>query len=246
MLLTMHARTGAIRALTLEAAYQLDLADHAAADAERARARGLAQWLLPICKACGSDTGFDVANLAVQVYGGHGYVTDSGVEQYVRDVRIAGIYEGTNGIQAIDLAMRKLAGDGGERAREWLERMRADVAGARGEAVDGLRAPVLASIETLASVSAELLARSATGEHASVEGGAVAYLRLAGLVGGAWMWVRMAMAASGDVPLARFQRRVAAFYVHNLLPESTHLATQALAGGAFARGPEVDEWLAGV
>lgn len=242
MLLTMRARTEAIRALTLEAAFQLDLADHAPDDATRARARGLAQWLLPICKAWGSDTGFDVANLALQVHGGHGYVADHGVEQYVRDVRIAGIYEGTNGIQAIDLAMRKLGGDGGERAREWFERMRGDVAGVH---EPGLAAPVAAAIELLARTSAALLARTGAGEHGAVEGGAVAYLRLAGLVGGAWMWLRMARAAASDSPHHRMKRRVARFYVEHLLPEAEVLASQALAGGAFVDGPAADEWLAG-
>ena len=127
MLLTMRARTEAVRALTLEAALQLDRSEHAVDAESREQARGVAQWLLPICKAWSSDTGFDVANLAIQVFGGHGYVKDSGIEQYVRDVRIAGIYEGTNGIQAIDLLQRKLIGDGGVRQREWLARIRADL-----------------------------------------------------------------------------------------------------------------------
>src|SRR6185295_13902351 len=113
--------------LALEAALQLDRSEHAVDAEARDRAKGLAQWLLPICKAWGSDTGFDVANLAVQIFGGHGYIKDSGVEQYVRDVRIAGIYEGTNGIQAIDLLQRKLVGDGGARQREWLSMIRADL-----------------------------------------------------------------------------------------------------------------------
>ena len=74
----------------------------------------------PSARPGAASTGFDVANLAIQVHGGHGYVKESGVEQYVRDVRIAGIYEGTNGIQAIDLLQRKLVGDAGVRLNEWL------------------------------------------------------------------------------------------------------------------------------
>jgi 3-(methylthio)propanoyl-CoA dehydrogenase len=105
MLLTMRARTEALRALTLEAALQLDLGEHESDDERRRSALGFAQWLLPICKAYASDLGFETANASLQVFGGYGYITETGVEQYVRDVRVAAIYEGTNGIQAIDLVM---------------------------------------------------------------------------------------------------------------------------------------------
>jgi alkylation response protein AidB-like acyl-CoA dehydrogenase len=246
MLLTMRARTEAIRALALEAALQLDLAEHAADPDARANALGFAQWLLPICKAWGSDTGFDVANLAVQVLGGHGYVRESGVEQYVRDVRIAGIYEGTNGIQAIDLLLRKLVGDHGARLGQWLARMRTDVDGAR---ADPRLAPLCTRLEpaiaALERVSNELLAR-APDRPLAVEGGAVPYQRFAGLVAGGWMWLRMAAAAREETPLHRMKRRLAAFYLSYLLPEHELLGSQALAGGSFADGPDPEQWLAGV
>lgn len=246
MLLTMRARTEAVRALTLEAALQLDLSEHGADAESRERAKGIAQWLLPICKAWGSDTGFDIANLAVQVFGGHGYVKDSGVEQYVRDVRIAGIYEGTNGIQAIDLVQRKLAGDGGARQREWLSMIRADLkATAADESLGALRAALEPAVGAFERCSAELVAQSAKGSS-SVEGGAVGYLRLAGIVGGGWMWLRMAAAARKDTPLHRMKRRVAKFYMQHVLPEYVVFASQALAGNAFVTGPDVAEWQAGV
>jgi acyl-CoA dehydrogenase len=246
MLLTMRARTEAMRALTLEAALQLDRSEHAVDAEGRDRAKGIAQWLLPICKAWGSDTGFDVANLAVQVFGGHGYIRDSGVEQYVRDVRIAGIYEGTNGIQAIDLLQRKLVGDGGARQREWLSMIRADLeAAASDKTLDSLRAGLEPAIVALEHCSAKLLAQSEAGS-AGIEGGAVSYLRLAGIVGGGWMWLRMAAAASGNTPLHRMKRLLAAFYMQHLLPEHVVLAAQALAGGAFVTGPDAAEWQAGV
>jgi alkylation response protein AidB-like acyl-CoA dehydrogenase len=246
MLLTMRARTEAMRALALEAALQLDRSEHAVDAEARDRAKGLAQWLLPICKAWGSDTGFDVANLAIQIFGGHGYVKDSGVEQYVRDVRIAGIYEGTNGIQAIDLVQRKLVGDGGERQREWLSLIRADLQRAASDkTLDALRAGLEPGIAALERCSSEVLAQSAAGS-AGVEGGAVAYLRLAGVVGGGWMWLRMAAAAKSDTPLHRMKRHLAAFYMRHLLPEYVVLAAQALAGSAFVQGPDAAEWQAGV
>jgi alkylation response protein AidB-like acyl-CoA dehydrogenase len=247
MLLTMRARTEAVRALTLEAALQLDRSEHLTDAPGRERARGLAQWLLPICKAWSSDTGFDVANLAIQVFGGHGYVRDAGVEQYLRDVRIASIYEGTNGIQAIDLLQRKLVGDGGARQREWLQVMRADLAATAANAdLAAVRAGVGQAVDALERCSSELLTRSAGGA-AGIEGGAVAYLRLAGLVGGGWMWLRMAAVARSNSPLHRVKRRLADFYVAQLLPEHALHAQQALAGGAaLATGPDATEWQAGL
>jgi alkylation response protein AidB-like acyl-CoA dehydrogenase len=246
MLLTMRARTEAARALTLEAALQLDRSEHAVDPESRERARGLAQWLLPICKAWSSDTGFDVANLAIQVFGGHGYVTDSGIEQYVRDVRIAGIYEGTNGIQAIDLVQRKLIGDGGVRQREWLARIHADLAAAMSDpSLEVLRAGLEPAVAALERCSAQLLEQAKSGAS-GVEGGAVGYLRLAGLVGGGWMWLRMAAAASQATPLHRIKRRLAAFYIQHLLPEYVVLSSQALAGAAFVAGPDAMEWQAGL
>ncbi len=246
MLLTMRARTEAVRALTLEAALQLDRSEHVVDAESRERARGVAQWLLPICKAWSSDTGFDVANLAIQVFGGHGYVKDSGIEQYVRDVRIAGIYEGTNGIQAIDLLQRKLIGDGGVRQREWLARIRADLEAAASDPIlDALRTGLEPAVAALDRCSAELLVQ-AKGGASSVEGGALAYLRLAGLVGGGWMWLRMAAAANKDTPLHHMKRRLAAFYIQHLLPEYVVLAAHALAGAAFVAGADATEWQAGV
>jgi alkylation response protein AidB-like acyl-CoA dehydrogenase len=245
MLLTMRARTEAIRALTLEAAVQLDRGENDTDAGERARALGLAQWLLPICKAWGSDTGFEVANLAIQIHGGHGYVTDAGVEQYLRDVRVASIYEGTNGIQAIDLLQRKLVGDGGARQREWVARMRADLRVTAGDpSLEALRAALEPAVDAFSRVSSELLLL-ATGGAARVEGGAVAYLRLAGLVGGGWMWLRMAAAARADTPLHRMKRRLASFYVAHLLPEHALCAAQALHGDALSDVPDATEWLAG-
>jgi hypothetical protein len=182
----------------------------------------------------------------VQVFGGHGYVRESGVEQYVRDVRIAGIYEGTNGIQAIDLLLRKLVGDSGARLEQWLARMQSDVAEA---ARDPRLVPLCAQLEpalaALRRVSAELLARAPEGAMA-IEGGAVPYLRFAGLVAGGWMWLRMAAAARADTPLHRMKHRLAAFYLSYLLPEHELLARQALAAESFVDGPDANDWLAGV
>jgi len=239
MLLTMRARTGALRGLVYEAALALDRGE--AGDAE---ALAFSQWLLPICKAYGTDTALDVANLAVQVFGGYGYVTDSGVEQYVRDVRVAAIYEGTNGIQAIDLVVRKLAGDGGARLRQYVARMRDDIRCASGEpALAGIREATADGARLLEEVSERLLARDGGMSAADLEAGAVAYLRLAGVVGGAWAWLRIAATSSGQGAEHRLNRSTAEFYARLLSPEAQLHAAQCLAGAAVTELDD-DQWLA--
>lgn len=113
MLLSMRARTDALRALALYCAAQLDVARHAADDVERAAAQSRVDVLIPVVKAFSTDQAVEIASLGVQVHGGMGFIEETGAAQLLRDARIAPIYEGTNGIQALDLAGRKLQRDGG-------------------------------------------------------------------------------------------------------------------------------------
>ncbi|WP_332670786.1 acyl-CoA dehydrogenase [Aromatoleum sp.] len=229
MLHVMRARTEAMRALVLEAALQLDLA-HAGPEAQRADALALAEWLLPVCKACGSDAGFEVANLAVQVFGGLGYVADAGVEQYVRDSRVMSIYEGANGIQALDLVTRKLPQDSGKRYRLFAARIRADLDrfASRPELRE-IRDAVADGLSRLDACT-DAIAPSAASRDA--EAGASAYLALVGLVAGGWMWLRMAAVATDDRPAHEAKRGLARFYADYLLPEALTLQRRALVGAA--------------
>lgn len=113
MLATMKAYVEGGRALILHTAHCLDLAEHSPDEAEREKLSGRVELLTPLCKAWCTDTGFEVTELALQTLGGHGYLKDYPIEQYLRDVKIASIYEGTNGIQAIDLLGRKVGRKGG-------------------------------------------------------------------------------------------------------------------------------------
>ncbi|OJX08424.1 MAG: hypothetical protein BGO72_02625 [Burkholderiales bacterium 70-64] len=236
MLYTMRARVEAMRAMMFETALQLDLAVTAASEEERVAAREQAQWLLPICKAFFTATGFEVANLAVQCFGGHGYVSDAGVEQYVRDLRVASIYEGTNGIQAFDLVVRKLIGDEGRRYGEFVGRIRRDVGlTAHRDDMRGIRAAVVDGLGRIERVSAAYRAL-APGQRRSAEGGAAAFLALAGRVASAWMWLRMAAVATGPSALHRRKRELAAFYAAYLMPEILALERQALPGAACVDG----------
>lgn len=118
MLLKMRAITQGSRALCYHLNQYMDLAEHHPTDKEKYAA--LVDLLTPICKSYCSDMGFRVTEMAIQTYGGYGYIKEYPVEQYMRDAKISSIYEGTNGIQALDLVFRKILGDGGERLKVWM------------------------------------------------------------------------------------------------------------------------------
>jgi hypothetical protein len=220
MLMIMQARTRAMRGLVFQTAHWLDLARGAQGEQQRLEARQLAETLLPVCKTCSAETAFDVASLAVQVFGGHGYIHDAGVEQYVRDSRVMSIYEGTSGIQALDLVTRKVLRDDGSRYRLLAGAMRADVArcwGAPGRTATA--AAVEAGIDRLDECT-RLLKQRFPEAPRDVEWAATDYLQLTGLVAGAWMWMRMAVAGANREGHAE-RDRFANFYMQYLLPQST-------------------------
>jgi len=192
------------------------------------RARRLAEFLLPVCKACGSETGFAVANLAVQVLGGYGYVADFGVEQYVRDVRVSAIYEGSNGIQALDLVMRKVLRDGGDRFRQFASRIQLDLDHCQGrQDMVTVHAAVDAGLGVLKQATQYLLGCAGDGRNRDIEAAATDYLRLAGLIGGGWMWLRMAAADSGT---GMQKTELARFYAQNIMSAVPSLMQNISAG----------------
>lgn len=233
MLLQMRARTEAHRALTLFTAMQLDLAEHGSSDAERAVAQGHAQILLPVCKACGAELGFEVANLAVQVFGGHGYVADNGVEQYVRDVRVTSIYEGTTGIQALDLLQRKVLADDGGRLKVLLDVVRADLAPGSGL----LASETGLAVQLLLDRTQDLVALRKSSPR-DVEAAALAYLRMTGIVLGAWMWCRMIAALPKGHPLEPGKRAAAEYYRRYCLPEAQLWALRSRIGALALDPPD--------
>ena len=131
MLMEARAFNESARALVLWGALQVDLSHKAGTEEERQMADDLISLLTPVIKGHLTDRGFEVAVLAQQVFGGHGYIREWGMEQFVRDARIAQIYEGTNGVQAMDLVGRKLAKDGGRAMRAFFELLGRDIAEAR-------------------------------------------------------------------------------------------------------------------
>jgi len=223
MLAVMKAETFAARAIALSCAVAIDMA----------RATGDIDWsaraalLTPIAKAYGTDTGLSVAQTGVQVHGGMGFVEETGAAQFTRDVRVTTIYEGTNGIQAMDLVGRKMA-DGGEAAYRLLQEIQDGAEAARAVLPD-LAGEVWSAAETLREATEALVVQPTLDRHA----GAVPYLRGFALVLGAHFHLRAAMADSNRARLARvFLRRV--------LPELPALLAQMRAGSEdlYAMGPE--------
>jgi alkylation response protein AidB-like acyl-CoA dehydrogenase len=229
MLLTTRALTEAGRAFALLVGTELDRARYL----EDPEAQAVSELLTPIAKAFLTDRGFECAVLAQQVFGGHGFIREWGVEQIVRDARIAPIYEGTNGIQAMDLLGRKVLRDGGRTLARLVARMRETTVAAE------YRAPLAAAFDRLDRVTAALVERA---PHDPALTGAVAtdYLDLAGYTIYAWLWAWMVAVAPGD-DLGAAKRQSAAFYFARLLPrtlalEAGVLGDQTAVTGVLAPG----------
>jgi acyl-CoA dehydrogenase len=219
MVSIMGALTEGGRALALETARLIDLSRVAPDPEARARAERLVALLLPICKATLSDDAVEVASLGVQIRGGHGYVRESGAEQFLRDVRVLPIYEGTNGIQAIDLVMRKLKRDGGASMSDLTDEIGAELARSAGQpALRAIHAAMQTGLASLERASATLLTAQPAQEEA-VLAGAGAYLSLAGRVCLGWMWLRMAAAPNADEDVLAHKRAMAEFFALYYEPE---------------------------
>ena len=195
--------------------------------------------MTPVVKAFLTDVGFEVANLALQCYGGHGYIREFGVEQFVRDARIAQIYEGTNGVQAMDLLGRKVPEGDGRLVKRFLALAQVDVeqALAGGDTGLGELAGALAkSMQSLQQTTLGVMERARANPD-EIGAAAVDYLRLFGLVATGWMWLRMAVAAqatlaagTGDRAFLEAKLQTARFYVTRLLPQTRSLQATIAAG----------------
>ncbi|HVF37641.1 MAG TPA: acyl-CoA dehydrogenase C-terminal domain-containing protein [Sphingomicrobium sp.] len=196
MLMEAKAFNEGARALILWGALQVDLARKAQTEEERLAADDLISLLTPVIKGYLTDRGFETAVNAQQVFGGHGYIREWGMDQFVRDARIAQIYEGTNGIQAMDLVGRKLAKDGGRGVRAFFELVSRDIAEAKaGGDPAGVAEPLEKALGHL-QASTMWLAQHGMADPNNAGAGAYAYMQLMGLVGLGWMWLKMAGVSS--------------------------------------------------
>jgi 3-(methylsulfanyl)propanoyl-CoA dehydrogenase len=230
-LMQMRAWTEGFRALLYTAALEEDIAN-AGPEAERSDARDLVEWLLPLVKAGASDAGFRVANQAIQLHGGHGYVFEHGVEQLARDVRIAAIYEGANAIQAIDLVTRKLAQENGRRAEVFTSRIRAILAAARGREITREIAAALETALPHFERATRYMLEKANGAARDALAGASAYLDLAAHLAVGWMWLEMAAKADPANAAEAAKPALARFFAEDALAACDLLARRAMNGAA--------------
>ena len=227
MLATMKADIFAARAIALACAQAIDMQT----------ATGKANWaaraafLTPIAKAFGTDTGIAVAEMGVQVHGGMGFIEETGAAQYSRDVRVTAIYEGTNGIQAMDLAARKLM-DGGEAAYALLDEIEAQAEAARAS-LPALAEPVWQATESLREAVEWMLGQKDLNQRFA---GAAPFLRGFARVLGGHFHLRAALAEGGSGSRTRLAR----FYITRLLPEHAGLLAHATQGATelYALTPE--------
>jgi alkylation response protein AidB-like acyl-CoA dehydrogenase len=239
MLMESKAWNEAGRALCLWGSLLVDLVRRSPDEAERQQADDLLGLITPVIKGYLTDKGFQAAVYGQQVLGGHGYIREHGLEQFVRDARITQIYEGTNGIQAMDLVGRKLPRDGGRAIRTFFEMVGRNVAEAK-QAGDpaGIAAALEPAIQDLQMATA-WLAQNGTANPDNAGAGAYAYMDLLGLVTLGWMWLRMVSAASeataaggGKEGTTFYEAKLATarFYAQRELPLSTGLRRKIESG----------------
>ncbi|RVV97839.1 acyl-CoA dehydrogenase [Mesobaculum littorinae] len=231
MLAGMRAEVQGARAIALMCAAAIDMKTATGDPAWAARAA----FLTPIAKAHGTEVGMSVAQEGVQVHGGMGYIEETGAAQFVRDVRVTAIYEGTNGIQAMDLVGRKLA-DGGEAAFRLLDEIQQAAESARA-GHPALAGPVWHAAEELREGTEWLLAQEDVTDRLA---GAMAYLRAFARVLGAHAHLACAVAEAGEAGASGTRAALAAVYVDRLLPQHAACLTEMRAGaaGLFALSPD--------
>lgn len=236
MLLTCKAFTEGARALSYWVAINLDISLKHPDEAARQKADDLVALLTPVIKAYQTDMGFDVANMAMQVHGGHGYIREYGMEQYARDARIAMIYEGTNGIQALDLVGRKMPAHMGRYLRrffhpvsKFIEDNQAD------EKMQDFVFPLAKAFAKLQQSTA-MIAQKGLKDPNEAGSASVDYLRQFALVAMAYMWAQMAKVAfekeNENKEFYGSKIKTARFFMTRMLPEADARFKMILAGAA--------------
>jgi butyryl-CoA dehydrogenase len=234
MLLTQRAYVEGCRALGLWAAKSLDIAKRHPDPTERAKADDFIAVITPVIKALLTDLGSETTNIGMQVFGGHGYIREHGMEQFVRDCRITQIYEGANGVQALDLVGRKLPAHAGRFLRSLFHPISDYIAANKtNPALAEFIGPLEKAFARLQQATVKI---AQAGLSRPEEAGAAAseYLRLFGLTALGYLWARMAEDSLPKAEQDAFYRAklgTARFYMERLLPQTSGLAQAIAAGG---------------
>jgi acyl-CoA dehydrogenase len=251
MLMLMKSQTEAMRALTYTAAGALDQAGHHPDAGRRAQQQAFVDLLTPIVKAWCTERAVEIASLGVQIHGGMGFIEETGAAQFYRDARITTIYEGTTGIQAMDLVGRKVAAEGGATMRAVLARLRslpAQLEKSEHAQVHAMREPLVAALDALASATDWVVATAAA-DMPTVAASAVPYLELAGTTLGGALMVQSALIAATrlggpdvDADFYRTKIATARFYADHVLAKAPSQARTVIAGGPAALALAEDQF----
>ncbi|WP_127519620.1 acyl-CoA dehydrogenase [Mesorhizobium sp. Z1-4] len=228
-LVTMKALTRIARAISYSCAHAIDMA-HAGEGDDARHWNERANLLTPIAKAFSTDVGVDVASMGVQVHGGMGYIEETGAASLLRDARIAPIYEGTNGIQAIDLVMRKLPLAGGEHVHGYIAELREDVEALRKSNLPELGRSadrISAALDDFEGATRFIQEQQKAGETQTALAGATPYLRLFALAAGGAYLARAAVAAGGGERASTCR-----FFAENMISETAALKSAVVDGAA--------------
>jgi alkylation response protein AidB-like acyl-CoA dehydrogenase len=245
MLMDARAFIEGMRALVAWTALQIDLSHRAAEAHERAAAEALVGFLTPVIKGFGTDKGFETAVAMQQCFGGHGYISEYGMEQIVRDARVPMIYEGANGVQALDLAARKLARDGGQVAERFLAL--AEAACDNADANVGFIAVPLREAVHEAREAVRFLIAAAKSDRDALGAGSYAFMHLVGTLALGWMWLRMAEIAAGREadPFYAAKLATARFYAERWLPDCANFTRKIESGSAAMMALAPEQFLRG-
>jgi alkylation response protein AidB-like acyl-CoA dehydrogenase len=239
MLMTMRVYAEGSRAVGGWVAHALDVSEATDDPALKEEMEDFVALMTPVVKALFTDLGFEASNMAVQVYGGHGYIREHGVEQYVRDCRISQLYEGTNGIQALDLVGRKMPAHMGRYLRRFFHPVSDFIAANREDKAVGKLVEQLERAFGALQLSTGQLAQTSLKDPEEAGAAATDYLRLIGLVAMGYMFVKSAKIAAEKAPTANgdqafYEAKIASarFFVDRILPQTTALFLAIKSGKA--------------
>ena len=237
MLMDAKTFTEGMRMLCLWGALQVDLTHKAQTEEEREKADMMIGLLTPVIKGYGTDKGYEVATNMQQVFGGHGYIEEWGMSQFVRDARIAQIYEGTNGVQAMDLCGRKLAQKGGAAIQAFFKVVGEDIAAAKDDEALARMAGALEKALGQQQAATMWFMQNAMQNPNHLGAGAHHYMHIMGIVSLGWMWLRMAKTAAaalagGSDDRAFYEAKLASarYYMDRFLPDAGALRRKLESG----------------
>ncbi|MBT3491375.1 MAG: acyl-CoA dehydrogenase [Rhodospirillaceae bacterium] len=245
MLLHMRAFNEGARALLMWLTHEATVGRFDGDDERKQQVSDLFNLLTPVVKAHFTDVGFECTNMAMQCFGGHGYVREHGMEQFVRDARISQLYEGANGVQALDLVGRRMGVDNGRPARALFTLISEFIAAQKDdEDMQAYTKPLEAGLNDLMAV-AMWLAQNAIQNHEEAGAASVDFLRMMGTVAVGYMWARMARVAldqlakgGDDEAFYKMKLNTARFYMGRVMPDTASLKARATAGAEVLMMPD--------